>query len=353
MESQAAGGNEKIAVLGAGSWGATLANLLARNGKDVCLWSHQSGKANALASARALEKPFKVQFPDNLLISGDLGECVSGARVVIFCCPAQAMREVSQNVSQNLKVKVTTGQAASSLPLKAGAVPVLVSAAKGVELHTFKRMTEVLQECIAGLPACSLSGPNLAREVLMSLPSAAVVACEQAETANYVQRLLSVPTFRLYTNSDVVGVELGGALKNVVAIAAGAVDGLALGGNAKAALITRGLAEMTRLAERFGARPTTLMGLSGVGDLVATCYSALSRNYSLGLAMAQGVSFHDAQERAGAVVEGVTTTYAVCELSEKLGIQMPIAEQVAATLRGETTPKGAIMTLMARPLSSE
>lgn len=351
MPSEPVGGQEKIAVLGAGSWGATLANLLARNGKNVCLWSHTQEKARVLSTRRALEKPFGVEFPDNLEITGELDACLAGTQIVLFCCPAQAMREIAHSVAQHIKVKVATGQASSALP--AGDLPVLVSAAKGLELHTFKRMTEILQECVPQTPACSLSGPNLAKEVLQGLPTASVVACENAETAHYVQRLLSVPTFRLYTNTDVAGVELGGALKNVVAIAAGAVDGLNLGGNAKAALITRGLAEISRLSERLGARPTTLLGLAGVGDLVATCYSALSRNYSLGLDMAQGVSFPDAQQRAGAVVEGVTTTYAVCELSKDLGIQMPIAEQVAAALRGETTPKGAIMTLMARPLSSE
>jgi glycerol-3-phosphate dehydrogenase (NAD(P)+) len=338
MQSEAGGGQEKIAIIGAGSWGATLANLFARNGKSVSLWSHSPGKAEKLRAARVLEKPFRVEFPENLAITGELDEALSGALVVLLCCPAQAMREVAGRLAGHVD---------------AAAAPVLVSAAKGLELHTFKRMTEVLGETLPDLPRCALSGPNLAKEVLLNMPSAAVVSCENNDVAHRVQQMLSVSTFRVYTNDDVVGVELGGALKNVVAIAAGAVNGLKLGDNAKAALLTRGLAEMTRLAVSLGARPTTLMGLSGMGDLVATCYSSLSRNYSLGFDMAQGVSFQDAQARAGAVVEGVTTTYAVCELSSKLSIQMPIAEQVAAALRGDTTPKGAIMTLMARPLSSE
>ncbi len=338
MQSEAGGGQEKIAIIGAGSWGATLANLFARNGKSVSLWSHTPGKAENLRVTRVLEKPFRVEFPENLAITGNLDEALSGAPVILLCCPAQAMREVA-------------GRLAGHVDEAAG--PVLVSAAKGLELHTFKRMTEVLRETLPELPRCSLSGPNLAKEVLLNMPSAAVVSCENSNVAHRVQQMLSVSTFRVYTNDDVVGVELGGALKNVVAIAAGAVNGLKLGDNARAALLTRGLAEMTRLAVSLGARPTTLMGLSGMGDLVATCYSSLSRNYSLGFDMAQGVSFQEAQARAGAVVEGVTTTYAVCELSSKLSIEMPIAEQVAAALRGETTPKGAIMTLMARPLSSE
>lgn len=352
MKSEAGSGQEKIAIIGAGSWGATLASLFARNGKSVSLWSHTEGKAEKLSAARALEKPFKVEFPENLAITGDLSEALNGSRVILFCCPAQAMREVAGRVSRHVCLPVGRGQPAKAAGNSGGA-PVLVSAAKGLELHTFKRMTEVLRETLPELPCCTLSGPNLAKEVLLNMPSAAVVSCENTDVAYRVQQMLSVSTFRVYTNDDVVGVELGGALKNVVAIAAGAVDGLNLGDNAKAALLTRGLAEMTRLATSLGARPTTLMGLSGMGDLVATCYSSLSRNHSLGFDMAQGVSFQDAQARAGAVVEGVTTTYAVCEMSSKLAIQMPIAEQVAAALRGETTPKGAIMTLMARPLSSE
>lgn len=344
-------GQEKIAILGAGSWGATLANLFARNGKNVCLWSHTIDKAKQLQSERALDKPFRVEFSDNLAISADLSECVADAQVILFCCTAQTMREVAERVAQLVRVPVGSGHAVTSRAT--AGKPVLVSAAKGLELHTFKRMTEVLKDVMPDVPSCALSGPNLAKEVLLNLPSATVVACEDAAVANVVQQMLSVPAFRVYTNNDVAGVELGGALKNVVAIAAGAVDGLNLGGNAKAALITRGLAEISRLAVQMKARPTTLSGLSGMGDLVATCYSTLSRNYSLGFDMARGVSFHDAEHNAGAVVEGVTTTFAVCELSRKLGIQMPIAEQVGATLKGATTPKGAIMTLMTRPLSSE
>lgn len=342
---------EKIAILGAGSWGATLANLFARNGKNVSLWTHSAEKAQRLSSERALDKPFRVEFPENLAICSDIGECLDDARIVMLCCTAQSMREVAGKVAQVVhgRVAVKSGQ------VQTGAANgmILVSAAKGLELQTFQRMTEILREILPDVPSCVLSGPNLAKEVLMNLPSATVVASEDSDVALAVQQVLSLPAFRVYTNADVIGVELGGALKNVMAIACGAVDGLRLGGNAKAAIMTRGLAEMARLSVALGAQPVTLAGLSGMGDLVATCYSALSRNYSLGFDMAQGVSFQDAEFKAGAVVEGVTTTYAVCELSKKLGIQMPITEQVSATIKGETTPKGAIMTLMARPLSSE
>jgi glycerol-3-phosphate dehydrogenase (NAD(P)+) len=179
------------------------------------------------------------------------------------------------------------------------------------------------------------------------------VACEDEAVARRVQEALSVPTMRLYTNTDVIGVEVGGALKNVIAIAAGVVDGFDLGTNAKAGLMTRGLAEMTRMAVAKGAQAITLSGLAGMGDLVATCYSSLSRNYRLGYRVARGDSVETAQRELGATAEGITTARAVCELSKKLGIELPIAQQVDMTLRGLSAPKQAIMSLMTRPLASE
>jgi glycerol-3-phosphate dehydrogenase (NAD(P)+) len=330
----------KISVLGAGSWGATLTWLLANAGRNVSLWTHSADKLVQLQETRRLGKPLPITIPEGVGICPDLEACVTDADLILFVCTAQSMRSVADKVAGAVK----KGRVRN---------PVLVSAAKGLELTSDLRMTEILREAVPSAPACALSGPNLAAEILNGLPCASVVACEDEGVARAAQELLSVPTMRLYTNNDVIGVEMGGALKNVIAIAAGVVDGLDLGTNAKAGLMTRGLAEMTRLAVAKGAQPTTLSGLAGMGDLVATCYSSLSRNYRLGYRMARGDSVESAQRELGATAEGVTTAEAVCELSRKLGIELPIAEQVNSILKGQNTPKLAIMSLMTRPLASE
>jgi glycerol-3-phosphate dehydrogenase (NAD(P)+) len=328
----------KISVLGAGSWGATLAWLLGSAGRNVSLWTHNREKLEQLRETRRLGKPLPITIPENVGICPDLEECVNGADVILFCCTAQSMRSVATNVQDALAN--AKGKA-------------LVTAAKGLELGTDLRMTEILSELIPGSTACALSGPNLAAEILNGLPCASVVACEVEAVARRVQEALSVPNMRLYYNTDVAGVEMGGALKNVIAIASGVVDGLDLGTNAKAGLMTRGLAEMTRLAVAKGAQAITLSGLAGMGDLVATCYSSLSRNYRLGYRMARGDSAETALRELGATAEGVTTAQAVCELSKKLAIELPIAQQVDMTLKGLSAPKQAIMSLMTRPLASE
>ena len=332
-----------IAVLGAGTWGATLAWLYGSSGRQVSLWSHDPAKADLLSRQRRLDKPVAVSFPDTVSIFSDLDLAIEKADVIVFCCTSQSMRAVAERVWASLT--------AESKHRSEG--PVLVSAAKGLELSSLKRMSEVISESVPGLPVCALSGPNLAGEILQSQPAASVVACSDFPCARWAQRRLSAKNFRVYSHDDLLGVELGGTLKNIIAIAAGCSDGLGLGANARAALMTRGLAEMTRLAVVLGAKPLTLSGLSGMGDLFATCTSPLSRNYRLGTEMARGKDRDQALATIGATAEGVTTTYAVCELSKRLGIELPIAEQVEDTLKGKTTPEGAIMTLMARPLASE
>lgn len=335
--------DERIAILGAGTWGTTLAWLYGSSGQRVSLWTRDSAKVDLLRETRHVEKPLAVSIPDSVAIFSDLSAALENATVIIFCCTSQSMREVAQHASAPLSAACERGDAR----------PVLVSAAKGLELSTLKRMSEVISESIPGLPVCALSGPNLAGEILQNQPAASVIACSDFDVARYAQRRLSAKGFRVYSHDDLVGVELGGTLKNIIAIAAGCSDGLGLGANARAALMTRGLAEMTRLAVALGANPLTLSGLSGMGDLFATCTSPLSRNYRLGREMAQGKNRDQALATLGATAEGVPTTYAVCELSKRLDIELPIAEQVEATLKGKTTPEGAIMTLMARPLASE
>lgn len=330
-----------IVILGAGTWGSTLAWLHGAAGHQVTLWTRDENKAKKIKETGSAIAPVSISFDASIVISSDLNEALQGATLVLFCCTSQTMRQLATQVADALAV---------TEPAKR---PILVSAVKGLELHTFKRMSEVLEEILPGSAICALSGPNLADEILRKLPTASVVSSKDADVAARAQSQLSAKGFRVYTNTDIVGVELGGALKNVIAIAAGVTDGLQLGLNAKAALLTRGLAEMTRLAVKMGARPTTLAGLTGMGDLFATSSSESSRNHRLGVELAKGKTSDQALAELGAVAEGVTTTYAVCEFSQRLGLELPIAEQVESMLTGKTTTEGAIMTLMARPLASE
>jgi glycerol-3-phosphate dehydrogenase (NAD(P)+) len=332
---------ESIAVLGAGIWGTTLAWLLACAGKSVCLWSRNPARIDALKRERKITHPLPLQFPQEIEFTSDLGQSLRSAGVALLCCTSQSTRLVVNDIKAQLG-----GQSQTKLPI-------LVSAVKGLELESLKRMSEVIAEVIPNASVCALSGPNLAIEIMKGLPTAAVVASHDLTTAGHVQKILSVSKFRIYSNTDIVGVELGGTLKNVIAIAAGGSDGLNLGVNAKAALITRGLAEMTRLAIYMGAKPTTMAGLAGMGDLIATCMGPLSRNYRLGQELARGKKIEQIKQEVEGVIEGIPTTEAVCELSKRLGVELPIADLVQNFISGAITPEKAIMTLMARPLASE
>lgn len=326
-----------IAVLGAGSWGLTLASLW--GGKPDCLvkvYCRNQERAKSLASSRQIDRPRTEPLPESVQVLSELSACLEGADVNVLVCSSQGMRALTEAMAE-------TGLA----------LPVLVSAVKGLELKSHLRMSEIIQAAFPQAAVAALSGPNLAMEVLSGLPTASVVACKDIAVAKQLRQVLSAPRFRVYANDDLPGVELGGTLKNVIAIAAGVCDGLGLGVNAKASLLTRGLAEMTRLAVRLGARPSTMAGLSGMGDLFATCESSLSRNYRVGYGLARGKSLETILTELGQVAEGVTTTQAVCELSIRLGLELPIAEQVESTLKGISTPEEAIMALLSRPLSSE
>ncbi len=331
---------QTITIAGAGSWGLTLAWLFAQSENRIILYTGNKEKLVELTKHRKLEMPVKVAFTDSkITFTDDLLFAARQASVIVFCCTSQSMRDLARRVALCLK--------------ESDSHPILVSAVKGLELDSLKRMSEVMDQELPGAEICVLSGPNLAKEILQGLPTAAVIASKNSSAASLVQKYLSVSKFRLYTNTDVIGVELGGTLKNVIAIAAGCADGLSLGANAKAALITRGLAEITRLAVFSGGQSITLAGLAGMGDLLATCSSPLSRNYHLGLEMAKGKSLQSILKETGAVIEGITTTAAVCELSQNLNIELPIAKLVQAFLDGSQSPSKAIMTLMNRPLVSE
>ncbi|MGD0484007.1 MAG: NAD(P)H-dependent glycerol-3-phosphate dehydrogenase [Gemmatimonadales bacterium] len=328
----------RVAVVGAGSWGTTLADLLAAKGDDVVLWAYEPEVA-AEINRRHRNDLFLPEAPihPGVAATTDLAAAVRGAALVVCAAPSQAVRRVM-------------GEAAASLA--AGAL--VACASKGLDAEGRKRMTEVLASVLpAGTGIAALSGPTFAREVYERQPTAAVVASASPEVARVAQLALAAPHFRVYTNDDVIGVELGGALKNVIAIAAGILDGLGLGHNARAALITRGLAEITRLGVALGARPETFAGLAGMGDLVLTATGHLSRNRSLGIELGKGRTLDEVMARRLSVAEGVGTARAAVALGEAARVELPISSEVVCVLFEGKSPKQAIGELMERTLTSE
>lgn len=326
-----------VAVLGAGSWGTTLADLLARKGETVRLWAYEPEVVDSIN--REHRNP--VFLPDAALTPAlrafsDPVEAVRGATVVLSVIPSHAVRSV-----------------VSRLPGKLESDALVVSATKGIELESLKLMSEVLREALHSRRVAVLSGPSFAEEVCANQPTAVVAAADDPATAADVQRIFATPRFRVYSNQDVVGVELGGALKNVVAIAAGILEGLGLGNNPRAALITRGLAEMTRLGTAMGADPMTFSGLAGMGDLILTTCGALSRNRALGLALAAGQSLTEYNASHRSVAEGANTARAAIKLAERHGVELPIIEQVWSVLYEGKPPKQAVADLMERTLKPE
>jgi glycerol-3-phosphate dehydrogenase (NAD(P)+) len=327
-----------IAILGAGSWGTGLAVHLARVGHDVALW----GRDRALVADLRARRANAVYLPDVTLpaavrVTDDLAEALNGSRVVVTAIPSHGCRGVVR-------------AAAAHVPRGA----VIVSAAKGLEADTLLRMSEVVaQEVGASHPVVILSGPSFASEVAHSLPTALVTASGNAEAMELVQSEFRGPALRLYASDDVVGVEIGGAMKNVIAIAAGVVEGLGLGHNALAALITRGLAEVTRLACAVGGRRETLAGLSGLGDLVLTCTGSLSRNRYVGVELARGRTLRDVLAGMKMIAEGVRTTGAGLALGARHGVELPIATQMHEVLEGRTDVRSAIEVLMLRRQRAE
>jgi glycerol-3-phosphate dehydrogenase (NAD(P)+) len=333
---------ERVAVLGAGSWGTALAVLLAANGHSVRLWARDPALAAALDAERRNNRYLPgADLAETIRPTADLLMAVSQADVVVFAIPSGAMREV----------------AAEAAPL-IGAQTLLLSAAKGLEEDTGLRMSQVLAQTIPGAEArtVALSGPNLAVEMVRGVPTASVAAAVDPAAALAVQRLFSrqsPPTFRVYTGRDLIGVELGGAIKNAIAIGAGVCDGLGYGDNAKSALMTRGLAEAVRLGVAHGADAQTFMGLSGVGDLIATGGSRLSRNYRVGYGLGQARPLAEILKELGQVAEGVPTTRVLCALAQESGIEMPLCLALHRVLFEQQSPAAAIQDLMQRPLKEE
>jgi len=326
----------KIAVVGAGSWGTALAAHLRRRGDEVRLWAREP---EVLAGIRDTGRnPFflsDVDLPSGLQVSGDVNAVVDGVTVVLMAVPSEFVALTLKSIAR----------------LPAGA-PVM-SATKGFDPERHLRMTEVIAERFPEAGVAALSGPTFAREVALGRPTAAVVASRDAALATRLQEAIGTREFRLYTNGDVVGVEAGGALKNVMAIATGIADGLTLGENARGALITRGLAEITRLAVALGAQPATLAGLAGMGDLVLTCTGSLSRNRALGIALAKGSALERVEGETRMIAEGARTVRSALALARRHGVRLPICEEVAAVLFEGKAPAAALTALLDRAPTRE
>ncbi len=331
---------ERVAVLGAGSWGTALAKLVADKGVPTTLWARRPEQAEAISRERenATYLP-GATLPETLHATASLAEAMADATVVLSVVPTHGLRTVWKQAAK----------------LLAPDVPV-VSATKGIENDSLKLVTEILEDLLPEANRgrlLALGGPSFAKEVARGVPTAVTLAGQDMDTVRRVQRLLTTERFRAYATEDVVGVELGGALKNVVAIAAGAADGLGLGHNARAGLITRGLAEIRRLAVKMGAHPLTLSGLAGMGDLVLTCTGDLSRNRSVGVQLGRGRSLDEILEGMTMVAEGVRTAASAYALARREGVEMPITEEVYRVLYEGRSPVDAIDTLMRRPLRHE
>ncbi len=327
----------KCTVMGAGAWGTALASLLSENGHQVMLWAYEPDVAESVNSAQE-NRRFLAGVPlhPQLRASSDIEQACTGAEFVLFAPPSHVLRNVA-------------GQSARWIPQGA----TVAVATKGIERERLALMTDVVQQEVPGRAIVALSGPSFALEVAHHLPTAVVAASADPAAALLTQQALSTSAFRVYTQRDVTGVELGGALKNVMAVATGIADGLQLGFNARAALITRGLAEMTRLGVKLGADPATFAGLAGIGDLVLTCTGSLSRNRSVGLEIGRGATLQEVLQGRETVAEGVVTTESAKALAEREGVEMPIVNAVHRVLFEKQPARWALVELMTRDLKGE
>ena len=330
----------RIGVVGAGAWGTALANLLAEKGFQVDLWAFETEVCADIVESRE-NKLFLpgIRLSKNLRPSNDLEKAATGKEILLLAMPSHVFRSVSVNLIHHLSEKT-----------------IIISASKGIENKTHLTMTGVLQQLLPPRlhdQLAVVSGPSFAQEVAKKIPTAITAAARRLDMAEQVQAAFATPYFRVYTSQDIIGAQIGGAVKNVMAITAGISDGLGLGLNTRAALITRGITEIQRLGIRLGANPKTFMGLAGIGDLVLTCTGTLSRNWTVGNRLGQGMKLDSIISQTRTVAEGVKTTKSVCNLSKKLGVKMPIAEQVYRILYEDLDPKEALHTLMIRDLKHE
>ena len=328
----------RVGVVGAGSWGTTLADLLARSGHEVMIWAREPEVVESINKRRVNDLFLPdAQLAEGLSAESRLAEVVQGRELIVSATPSHAVREISSQVCAALS----------------GPAPVVVSVSKGLEADTLKPMSDVLCETLPGAAIVALSGPSFAREVFDRCPTAVVAASDNIVAAETTQQVFSTGYFRVYTSADPYGVQLGGALKNVHAIAAGILEGLELGHNASAALITRGLAEMSRLGQALGCDPMTFAGLAGMGDLILTATGSQSRNRSLGVELAAGRTLEEVLSERRTVAEGVRTAKAAVSLGERTGVELPIAAEVYAVLFEGKSPRIAVADLMERELKPE
>lgn len=327
----------RIGILGAGSWGTALAILLHDNGHDVTVWSIHEKEVEMLNTTRRHESKLPgVEIPEGILFTTDMKETMSDKDVCVLAVPSPFIR----STCQKMKAYVRAGQ-------------IIVNVAKGIEESTLYTLTDIIEEEMPYADACVLSGPSHAEEVSRRLPTTCVVSARTRKTAEYLQSVFVSPVFRVYISPDMLGIELGGALKNVIALAAGTADGLGYGDNTKAALITRGIAEIARLGIKMGGRPESFYGLTGIGDLIVTCASVHSRNRKAGYLMGKGYTMQEAMDEVQMVVEGVYSAKAALTLAQKYQVEMPIVEQVNKVLFENKNAEEAVKELMIRDKKME
>ena len=327
----------KVSVLGAGSWGTALAVLLCENGHEVTLWSIDKREVEMIDEKREqVEKLPGVRIPDRIAVTNELENSISGRDMLVLAVPSIFVR----STAKMMQPYVEDGQ-------------IIVNVAKGIEEDTLMNMTDVIEDEIHNARVGVLSGPSHAEEVGRKIPTTVVAGAHDKETAETIQDAFMSPVFRVYTSPDMVGIELGAALKNVIALAAGIIDGLGYGDNTKAALITRGIVEITRLGMAMGGRAETFAGLSGIGDLIVTCTSSHSRTHNAGYLIGQGKSYQEAMDEVKMVVEGVYSAKAALKLAEKYGVEVPITEQVNHVLFDGVAAKDAVLSLLVRNRTSE
>ncbi len=328
---------KKIAVLGDGGWGTTLAINLYKNGCRVCVWSVSKNYADYLRKKRINSKFLPgIKIPQQIEVTADLKEALKDAFIVVLAIPSQYLRSILKKLKRFDLSEV-----------------IVLNVAKGIETASLKRMSEVISEELGDIRQAILSGPTIAREVALGIPTTAVISSKDISLAKYLQGVFNSDRFRIYTNSDLIGVELGGSLKNIIAIACGISDGLGFGANTKAALLARGIAEMTRLGKKMGADEKTFFGISGLGDLVTTCISKFSRNRFLGEEVGKGKSVKSIIKKMQMIAEGYPTAGSVYRLSKKFNVEMPITKEIYLVLYKNKNPFKAVNDLMTRKIKGE
>jgi len=327
----------QITILGGGSWGTALAKLLSENGNDVTVWLRDENQCRELSETRINKKYLpEVKIPQDIVFVSDINKAVENSQILLIVTPTQIVRGVLKQIKEEYKTN-----------------KIIVNASKGIEVGTLNRVSEIVAQETKNCTYAVISGPSHAEEVGINMPTAVTVASSDREVAEMLQDIFMSSYFRVYTNDDVIGVELGGALKNIIALGAGISDGVGYGDNAKAALMNRGIVEITRLGIALGADIHTFSGLSGIGDLIVTCTSLHSRNRNAGYLIGQGYSKEEAVKKVGMVVEGISTTYAAYELARKMNIDMPIVDAMYDVLENNADVKETVNKLMLRDKKEE